>query len=125
MRRLLLWGPPLVYMALIFHLSSESNPLPTLTEHVWDKLLHFTEYAGLGVLFARALIAERVRLGTAILVAVLMTSAYGAADEYHQLFVPERDSDVRDWISDTIGATIGALTYERLRRYDVTAAWFS
>ena len=44
MRRLLLWGPPILYMAFIFHLSSESRPLPALTAHVWDKLLHTIEY---------------------------------------------------------------------------------
>ena len=54
MRRVLLWGPPILYMALIFHLSSESQPLPALTAHVWDKLLHTIEYAGLALLLARA-----------------------------------------------------------------------
>ena len=43
-RRLVLWLPPVLYMAAIFHLSAEPNPLPTITEHVWDKILHFVEY---------------------------------------------------------------------------------
>ena len=35
-------------MLVIFFLSSQSHPLPIVTEHVWDKLLHFIEYAVLG-----------------------------------------------------------------------------
>lgn len=80
-----------------------------LTEHIWDKLLHTTEYAGLGLLFARAFLGERFRVLPAIVLAVLLTSAYGASDEFHQSFVPQRDSDVHDWIADTIGASIGAV----------------
>ena len=36
-RRAALWLPPLVYVWIVFHLSSESDPLPALTTHVWDK----------------------------------------------------------------------------------------
>ena len=109
MRRALLWGPPILYMALIFHFSSQSNPLPILTENIWDKLLHSSEYAGLAFLLARAFLGERVRVLPAIVLAVVLTSVYGASDEYHQSFVPLRDSDVHDWIADTIGGSIGAL----------------
>ena len=62
-----------------------------MTAHVWDKLLHVVEYAGLAVLFCRALLGEGLRLGhDASLAAMLLASAYGATDEYHQLFVPLR-----------------------------------
>ena len=60
MRRATLWVPPLVYMGAIFHLSGESQPLPELTAHVWDKLLHLVEYAGLAVLLFRAVSGEGV-----------------------------------------------------------------
>lgn len=38
------------------------------------------------------------------LLAVGFASLYGATDEVHQYFVPERSSDVLDWIADTVGA---------------------
>jgi VanZ family protein len=110
-------------MVAVFRLSSESQPLPALTSHVWDKLLHLAEYAGLAGLFARAFIAERFQLFPSILLAVALTSTYGATDEYHQLFVPMRSSDIHDWFADTIGAAIGAAAYAALRRYDATASW--
>ena len=61
-RRVSLWLPPLLYMAAIFHFSSESQPLPMLTEHVWDKLLHTIEYTGLAILLFRALDGEGLDL---------------------------------------------------------------
>ncbi len=110
-KRLLLWLPPLVYMAVIFHFSSESDPLPTVTAHVWDKLLHLSEYAVLAALLCRAFRGEGAGWPTAILFALVTTSFYGASDEWHQSFVPLRTSDVRDWLADTIGGAVGAGLY--------------
>jgi VanZ family protein len=110
-RRVGLWLPPLVYAAVIFYLSSQSAPLPELTEHVWDKFLHTIEYAGLGLLVCRALVGEGIPWVRAAILAVAISSVYGASDEWHQSFVPDRSSDVRDWITDNIGATLGAGCY--------------
>ena len=114
MRRALLWGPPIVYMAVIFGFSSQSDPMPYVTQHVWDKLLHLTEYAGLAVLFARAVAGEGLTAASAVVAAIVLTSAYGASDELHQAFVPHRDSDVRDWVADTLGSVVGASAFVAL-----------
>ena len=37
--------------------------------------------------------------------------AYGATDEWHQLFVPLRSSDVYDWLTDTLAGVIGATAW--------------
>jgi VanZ family protein len=95
-------------MIVIFSLSAQSNPLPEVTTHVWDKLLHATEYAGLAVLVARAVRGEGAPWSVVLLLAILITSAYGASDEVHQLFVPGRDSAVGDWVADSVGAFVGA-----------------
>jgi VanZ family protein len=108
-RRIVLWLPPVLYMLAIFHLSSESNPIPSVTNLVWDKLLHTTEYAGLALLLCRALRGEGLRWRVAIVAAIVLASGYGISDEIHQRFVPQRDSDVRDWAADTVGASVGAL----------------
>jgi VanZ family protein len=110
-RRLSLWVPPLIYMAFIFHLSSESNPLPALTTRVWDKLLHLIEYGGLAALLCRALLGEGLGWLTGLLGAIVLTSAYGASDEWHQLFTPGRDSDIHDWFADTLGGAVGTIAY--------------
>ena len=115
MRRVVYWLPVLVYMFLIFHFSSEQNPMPEVTERVWDKILHFVEYGGLAVLLFGAFSSEGLGWLAAAAFALLATSAYGASDEWHQSFVVSRTSDVRDWIADTIGATLAIAVYALLR----------
>jgi len=103
-----LWLPPLIYMAVIFYLSSQSAPLPAVTAVVWDKILHLFEYAGLAALFGRALVGEGLGGSASFVVAALLAAAYGATDEYHQLFVPLRSGESRDWLVDVLGASLGA-----------------
>ena len=103
-----LWLPPLIYMAVIFYLSSQSAPLPAVTAVVWDKILHLFEYAGLAALFGRALVGEGLGWSASFVVAALLAAAYGATDEYHQLFVPLRSGELRDWLVDVLGASLGA-----------------
>jgi VanZ family protein len=112
--RWLLWAPPIAYAALIFYISSLSMPLPELTTRVSDKLLHGVEYAALGVLLCRALRGERFAWRLCVVLAVVLASAYGASDEWHQSFVPERNSDVLDWITDTVGGALGSIVYRWL-----------
>jgi VanZ family protein len=48
--------------------------------------------------------------------ALLLASAYGVTDEFHQRFVPHRTPDVHDWLADTAGALIGVLIVAALAR---------
>jgi VanZ family protein len=96
-------------MALIFYFSSQPDPAPEITTRVWDKALHAAAYAVLGALFYRALSGEGVRPPATAVVAVVLASTYGAADEFHQAFVPARNPELADWIVDTLGASIGAI----------------
>jgi VanZ family protein len=107
-RRASLWFPPVAYMAVIYYLSSQTDPVPQVTSVVWDKLLHFVEYGGLATLLSRALIGEGLTRPATLVAAVLLTSAYGATDELHQARVPNRQADVQDWIVDSLGAAAGA-----------------
>jgi VanZ family protein len=115
-RRLWLWTPAVAYMAAIFFLSSQSQPLPALTEHVWDKLLHSAEYLGLALLLFRALSGEGLGPWTSAALTVALVSAYGASDEWHQMFVPLRTADVQDWMTDTLAGIVGAAACLAYRR---------
>jgi VanZ family protein len=106
--RLALWLLVLAYLAAIFYLSSQPNPLPILTSALSDKALHALEYGGLGFLLALALRAMGMGLWRSAAVALAAASLYGASDEIHQGLVPHRDASVRDWIADTAGAALGA-----------------
>ena len=94
-------------MALIFFASSV--PGDELPGQFWDKGVHLLVYAGLGVLFLLPLAAARLSQATprAAGLAVLLSTLYGAFDEVHQAFTPERSPDVRDLVADALGAAVG------------------
>lgn len=109
MKTLWLWGPVLVYMAAIFVASSVENP--PVPSNVPDVDLHAAAYFGLMLLVVRAL-ARGTRAGVTLRVLVLaflITVAYGATDEWHQMYVPTRHAEWRDLGADAIGAAVAAI----------------
>lgn len=107
-----LWGPPVLYAAVIFWLSNRPVIDEVALLPLWlqfDKVQHGLAYAGLSALCLRALSGARWagvtlrRVGRAIAICVL----YGVSDEWHQSFVPERSADVADLLADAAGATVG------------------
>jgi len=115
------WLPVVLYAGMIFFWSSQSHPeeqLPSfLLKDVSDKVLHAVEYAGLGGLCYRAFRwgASGQVASRALLFAITAASLYGITDETHQLFVPFRESSWQDWLADTAGAAIGALSWKSIR----------
>ena len=115
------WVPVALYAGVIFYLSAQSHPeeqLPSfLIEDVSDKVLHAVEYGILAVLCYRAFrwAAGPAVARQAVVLAIVAASVYGVTDEAHQLFVPFRESSWLDWLADTIGAVIGALSWRFIR----------
>ena len=109
------WGPPVLYMALIFAISSMEQPPLPMPEFEWltiDKLYHFIEYAILGGLLARAFVKAKPSVVPPQLVwyiAALLSILYGASDEWHQTFVPGRFATLADWVADVLGSIAGVL----------------
>jgi len=103
MRKFTLWGPVVVWAAVIFAFSS----IPSLSSGLgtWDEVLrkgaHITEYAVLGLLLLRAL----GRVAPALVIGI----AYAATDEVHQHFVSGRHSSPFDVAFDACGITLGLL----------------
>ena len=111
------WVPVVLFAGAIFYVSAQSHPdeqLPSfLLKDVSDKVLHAVEYAVLGGLCYRAFrwgVSGQVA-SHALLFAIVTASLYGVTDEAHQFFVPFRESSWQDWLADTIGAGIGALSW--------------
>lgn len=104
-----LWLPVIAYMAMLFGFSSLSA-LPPPPGQISYYEVHVAAYAVLGLLTSRALAKGRVRNVTWRVVwgAIAISSLYGVTDEYHQRFVPGRELDLVDMISDAIGSVIGA-----------------
>ena len=121
------YAPLIVWMILIFLFStsgmSASNtslivrPLllwlfPDISEErlnfahfIVRKTAHFTEYAILALLAARAFISSsRLSLRRRWLAAsLLLVVVYALADEYHQTFVPTRTGSIYDSFIDITG----------------------
>jgi VanZ family protein len=139
-QRLWRYLPLILWMGFIFYAStnefSASNtsriirPLllwlfPNISEErialahfLTRKAAHFTEYAILGLLAARAFSSSSHRLlgrywfqlGTMLIV------VYALTDEYHQTFVPSRTGSIYDSAVDTAGGLCALLAFLYLRR---------
>ena len=112
MKFLKFWFPVICYSGIIFYVSSLPDVSVPYGQFYSDKLVHVAEYAILGYLLGRALATSTglSRQGV-LLITVLFCAFYGASDEFHQSFVPGRTCDVVDWLSDSLGGTIGSLLY--------------
>jgi VanZ family protein len=134
------WLPVVIWMAVIFNNSTDSfssshtsrfiEPLlrflfPHLTPDGIETLhtlirksAHVFEYAALGALLWRALPAWKRtgidwrRAGIALAIA----TAYGASDEFHQIFVPSRGASVHDVVIDASGAAVALMAVATARR---------
>ncbi|MCX6543572.1 MAG: VanZ family protein [Acidobacteria bacterium] len=101
------------YMGVLFFLSAQST-LPELPAALpgipADKVEHFVAYGVLSLLVVWAVVAGQWRSITCrtAVIAIVISSAYGYSDEYHQLFVPNRSYDLMDWAADISGASAAA-----------------
>ena len=69
---------------------------------------HAAEFLVLGILLANA-VSLHLGMPATIALSVAAASLWGASDEYHQLFVPQRSCDPADWLVDTVAALAGVL----------------
>lgn len=103
------WLPVIAYCVIIFSLSSIPQPLPKGIEIPFlDKLLHSIEYAILSYLLIRAFVGSETKLDrkAVVILSVMLATLYGATDEFHQLFVINRDASLYDLLFDFLGAAI-------------------
>lgn len=114
-RALISWGPVILYCGAIFIESSFSTPEAVPSFFMSDKLLHTGAYAGMAILFYRAL--SRQRIGASpmkrAVSAIAFTVIYGIGDEFHQSFVPGRSPEVLDVLADGVGALAGVVIASR------------
>lgn len=111
------WLPSLLWMAVIFYLSSRTGEdmggwldivrrwIPIMEGFDWG---HFAAYFILAWTYLWALRPKRLSLGIKLVV-ILLCVLYGVTDEYHQSFVPGRTPDLMDLRNDAIGAALAML----------------
>jgi VanZ family protein len=104
------------------------RPLHWLFPHASDATLrtlhfllrkagHFTEYAILALLAARAFRTSTSELFRTrwFWISLLLVIAYSLSDEFHQSFVPSRTASIYDSMIDSLGG-LTALTFLAVRK---------
>lgn len=110
------WFPVLLYITLIFTVSSIQNLRVPNFPGLSDKLVHACEYGVLGFLMVRALRGTTLATSVpAALVAILFGLGVALADELYQAYVPGRLSDPLDFASDAAGLAVSAILFLLLR----------
>ncbi|MFH0749336.1 MAG: VanZ family protein [Candidatus Gottesmanbacteria bacterium] len=118
MKLIRFWTPVVLWMIIIFVLSSQQKI--TITDSytlsfILFKTIHVIEYAFLFTVTYRAIINTMVRKGKLpLVIAFIITALYAISDEYHQSFVPTREGRLRDAIIDIAGAAIAWISIKQL-----------
>lgn len=136
MKKYVKFGLLLLWMAVIFYLSSqEANDSTATTNFVLDilykgyclliknpldinnfaimlfkpvrKIAHLSEFAILGILVY--LVVKEYNNKHTIIIATALSLVYAISDEIHQIFVPGRACTLIDVLIDLSGAVIGIL----------------
>ena len=100
-------------MVIIFVQSSfPSIELPPVDIISADKLIHVAVFGLLAALCYISLIhssKQNLFFAKPMLGSFIIVSVYGATDEIHQYFVPNRSAEVLDWVADVAGVLIMVL----------------
>jgi len=97
-----------VWTAITFVVSNQ--PVVVIPFGAPDYVAHAINYGVLGALLIWALArGEWSAVTTPLLLsAIVLAVLLGIGDEFHQSFIPGRDSSVRDVLADAIGASLSA-----------------
>jgi VanZ family protein len=115
------WVPAIVWMAVIFGLSSVSG-LRVSEDAAIDRPIrasaHLFAFGLLAALLLLALAGRQRPQARHVVVAYVLTLIYAMTDELHQAFVPDRNGRPQDVAIDAIGAAGGVLLgYVALRAW--------
>lgn len=148
MRKILLWMSVIIWMGLIFKLSSQPavqsgklsgkvtninieaiekvkpNTKFNIAEfnHMVRKNAHFFIYLVLGVLVINVLRINGVRGYRCVIFALFICILYASSDEVHQIFVPGRSAQVKDVFIDGAGAGVGILVYLIISKFRASSS---
>ena len=106
MKNSLRYLPVIFWTWLTWYLTGYPNLRVTpdsLTQFLISKGSHIFFFGLEGVF---AYLALSIKTKYRFLIALVVTSVFGAATELHQHFIPGRHMDIRDWLLDTLSALL-------------------
>jgi VanZ family protein len=102
--------PFILWLIIIFAESSfPSEAYPKIDIISADKIVHMGVFGLLAALSYISFIHQEKYTTLskyALVYALVITAIYGASDEFHQYFVPNRDCEFWDWAADLAGALV-------------------
>lgn len=105
------WLITIIIAIIIFYLSS--NPLPigsTQTTNIFSILYHFIAFFFLALFLLISLVQGKINK-TLLLTGIILAILYGASDEFHQSFVPGRNSSFKDILTNSAGILLSGTIY--------------
>lgn len=99
----------ILYLSLIFYISSLSAPVELPSFPGFDKIIHFFEFGLVGYLVYNSICDDFAR--RAEFISISFSIFYGGLDELHQYFVPGRSCDWMDFLADSLGIIFTVLLY--------------
>ena len=109
LKKLLYWLPAILFMTLIFYLSSRpaAGLIKSFPIFLGIKIVHIAEYGFLFFLVRSAVInTASLKPNRVFLLSFVITVLYGLSDEFHQALVPSRSASVLDVMANGIGAAL-------------------
>ncbi len=112
---LIYWSFTIIYMAIIFFISSFKGQILPLSIKGLDKILHTGIYTVLGFLSYFSF-RESGAQKYVFLLSFAFAVLYGITDELHQIYVPGRQASFGDIIADFVGAFLGCYSAAFVKR---------
>jgi VanZ family protein len=105
------WIPALLWGGLTFFLATIPR-VGSSTETAEHKIGHIAVFATLAATVVWALDrGHALRSSKSLAIALLITAAYGASDEWHQKYVPGRSCEFSDVVLDTVAGAVALFAW--------------
>ena len=115
--------PVLLVIAIFISSGSHYLTAPKLSfQFPIDKIAHVFVFGLIATSILRTPKFKDLSLRS-LLISALITSAYGAFDEFRQSLTPTRSVEFADWLADTFGAFAAVTIYAKWHWYRSLLEW--
>lgn len=112
------WLPVYLYAFAIFLLSHQARLEIPIKIIGIDKVLHFIAYGVLaGLIYRACRKSQKIFIfQKAYFISVICSIIYGFLDEFHQFYIPGRQTSEWDFIADALGAIVAIVIILQYRK---------
>jgi len=105
------WLITIIIAIIIFYLSSNTLPIgSTQTTNIFSILYHFFAFFFFATFLLISLVQGKINKPL-LIIGIILAILYGISDEFHQSFVPGRQSSIKDVLTNTAGILLSGTIY--------------